>query len=79
MASLNQIIRERKSVVQGLKKALRLIDTQVELSERLISRILSRRLKVPELADLGKLAGYASSLNQALRVYVALVGRGFPI
>lgn len=79
MASLNVVIRERRSVVRELKKTMKLVDSQVELSERLISRILSRRLKVPELADLAKLGDYANSLNQALRVYVSRLGRGFPV
>lgn len=79
MASINQVIRERKKVVANLKRSLKIVDSVLEKMERRQNSILSRKLKVPELEDLSFLASLARSLEQALRQYVNLVSRGFPI
>lgn len=79
MASINQVIRERKKVIRNLKKALKMVDSRLEMMERRQNSILSRRLKVPELEDLAYLASQSRDLEQALRQYVLLVNRGFPI
>lgn len=79
MASINQVIRERKKVVQNLKRSLRIADSILEKMERRQNSILSRKLKVPELEDLVFLATRARELSAALRQYVSLVSRGFPI
>lgn len=79
MASINQVIRERKKTVRNLKQSLRVVDSKLEVMERRQNSILSRKLKVPELDDLAFLAGKARELDQALRLYVTQVNRGFPI
>lgn len=79
MASINQVIRERKKVVSNLKRSLKTVDSILELMERRQNSILSRKLKVPELEDLAYLAAKSRELDQALRQYVNQVNRGFPI
>lgn len=79
MASINQLIRDRKKVVSNLKRQLKVVDTVLEVMERRQNLILSRRLKVPELEDLAFLAQKSRELEAALRQYASLVSRGFPI
>lgn len=79
MASINQVIRERKKVVSNLKRSLKVVDSILEKMERRQNSILSRKLKVPELEDLAFLAGKSRELESALRQYVNQVNRGFPI
>lgn len=79
MASINQVIRERKKVVRGLKQKLRIVDSVLEVMERRQNSILSRKLKVPEVQDLAFLAQQARSLDAALRVYLAQLNRGWPV
>lgn len=79
MASINQVIRERKKVIGNLKKSLKIVDSLLEKMERRQNSILSRKLKVPELEDLAFLASKSRELDAALRQYVQQVNRGFPI
>ena len=79
MASINLVIRDRKRVVRVLKQKLKIADSYLEKIERRQNSMLSRKLKVPELSDLTFLAQQARFLNQALRVYLEILGRGFPI
>ncbi len=79
MASINQVIRERKKLISNAKKSLKVVDSLLETMERRQNSILSRKLKVPEYDDLAFLAGKARELEQALRQYSSLVSRGYPI
>lgn len=79
MGTLNQIIRERKKVMRQLKVLLKKVDSPLEMQERLIDRILQRKLKVPELSDLATLARQSGIMAAALRVYLQALNRGFPV
>lgn len=79
MASLNQVIRERKIVFRVLKRSLKQVDSELEKAERLINRVLSRKSKVPELADLESLANFAGTTNSLMRDFINVVGMGFPV
>lgn len=79
MATLNQTIRERKKVFANLKKALKIVDSVLERQERLIGRVLQRKLKVPEVSDLATLAQWNLDLNGALRDYTRILKSGYPI
>lgn len=78
MATLNQIVRERKKAVQNLRKALRLVDSPQEKLERLLRRISQRRYKVPEENDLAKAAVLANEIVNALETFLAVLRAGFP-
>lgn len=72
MASINQIGRARKQIVRGLVRELKAVDTQVEVTERFLRRILSRKRDVPSDSDLERfldqartLAGLLDSLSKA--------------
>ena len=77
MASLTQVIRERKLVIRNLKKSLKVVDSNLELAERLISRILQRKLKVPEVSDLAILADYARQMSAGLSSYLKILNQGY--
>ncbi|MBA7709698.1 hypothetical protein ES703_118620 [subsurface metagenome] len=79
MATLNQIIRERRLVFADLKKLIKVVDSAGERSERLVNRVLSRRLKVPEYSDLSKVLSHVSEQEKGLRSLVGVLRAGFPV
>lgn len=79
MATLNQVIRERKKKFVLLRRMMRSIDTQVEKSQRLITRVLSRKSKVPEASDLLELVKLARELDTLLDSYIGEAGSSFPV
>lgn len=54
--TLRQLIAERKSYLRELKARLKDCDTALERLERKYKQLISRKEKVPELADMEKLA-----------------------
>lgn len=68
--TLNQVIRARRSVLTQLGKLLRTVDTAQEKSERRIKRLKSRKVKVPEIADLDVLVQEAQTIDRAMDAYV---------
>lgn len=77
--TLNQLIRERKAFVRILAGKMKEVDSAVERAERLLKRISSRKLKVPEAGDLDKLGQFAQELELPFRAYIALLAGGFPV
>jgi len=78
MATLNQIVKDRKQVVRNLKKVLKLLDTPQEKLERHLTRILRRRYKVPEESDLAKIAEYSNEMANGLEAFLQVLRAGFP-
>lgn len=79
MATLNQIIRERKRIMLVLKRLLKACDTEVEKAERLIDRVLQRKSKVPEVSDLLELVKFARAADSAIATFLQEAGQGFPV
>lgn len=79
MATLNQIIRERRAVMQDLKRLVKAVDSAGERAERYVSRVLSRRSKVPEVVDLMKILDHASDQEKNLRDLLLALRAGFPV
>jgi len=73
MASLSEIIKQRKAVLRQLDQSLRSVDSQVEKSQRKIKALRSRKTKVPEVADMQVLIQYARELEQSLSSYASKI------
>jgi len=69
MASLNELIRIRKSALREVDRSLKSLDTLVEKSQRTIKRLRSRKVKVPEVADLERLITEASKMDTSMTDY----------
>ncbi len=78
MATLNQIIKDRKLAIRNLQKALRLVDAPQEKIERLLRRLIQRRYKVPEESDLAKVGELANQVVNSMSVFLELLRAGFP-
>lgn len=70
MATLSQIVKDRKSALRQLSQLLKVVDTEVELQQRLIARLRSRKIKLPEVADLQKLTAIAGKMDASFGAYV---------
>lgn len=66
MATLREIINERKEGIVEIRKALRDVDTQIEKTQRIIQRILNRKKAVPESQDLATIVSGIRLIDQAL-------------
>lgn len=64
--TINEIIRERKKSLRDLKRSLRAVDSSLEKQERKINQQISRRIKVPELADLEEIINMTKDLDNNL-------------
>lgn len=62
MATVNQVVRERRLVWRALKRQLKATDSALEKLERLQNRVLARKRKAPEIEDLQE----AVTLHRAL-------------
>lgn len=77
--SLVRIIADRRAYVRHLKRLEKAVDTQLEKAERKINQILSRKIKVPEEADLEAISVFVRDMvAQAVELARALE-TGFPL
>lgn len=63
--TFNQAVRERKRVVRVVKSQLRGLDTQLEMTQRTINRLLARKRKLPELNDLEGIVEMVQAMGTA--------------
>lgn len=78
MPSVNQVVRERKLVWRGMKRQLKQVDSVLERLERLQNRVIARKRKAPELADLQKAIGETRSLQTEVDRYARILAAGYP-
>lgn len=76
MATINQLRRERLAFFAELKRALRDVDSAIESNERLINRVLGRRLNVPEQTDYEKFVSGLTATIQAIAALERVVQTG---
>jgi hypothetical protein len=76
--TVSQLIKERKKYLRVLKNQMRYIDSNQEKSERLLKRLLQRKLKVPEESDLAVLVDQAQLIAGALQTYLSYLQAGYP-
>ncbi len=66
VASLNQIGRDRKAALREIDRLLRTVDSKVELLQRLLKRLRSRKLLVPELEEFNKIGLATQDMEKSL-------------
>jgi len=78
MATLNEVIRVRRVVIKNLRNRLKAVDSNLEISERLLKRIASRKRNVPTQVDLATLSKQLVAIADALGNYENVLKQGFP-
>ena len=73
MATINEIRRERRKAYFEIRRQAKAIDTRVEALRRQINRIISRKTKVPEAADLEETYAKLQGVNQTMNEFVKLM------
>jgi hypothetical protein len=63
-STINEVRRERHQALRTLKRYARGVDTGVEALQRLLERVLSRKLKIPESKDLVELEAIATAIDR---------------
>ena len=79
-STINEVRRERRAAIRGLKREVRGLDTVVELLQRRLQAILLRKTKIPEVTDLTDIDAIASEIgkrHQQLERGIAAVGDVF--
>lgn len=79
MATLNQIIAERRKFVSELNRLWRGVDTAGELIQRKLRSMRVRKRKVPEEDDLTMLAGRLRDTVSAENEFRKVLDRGYPL
>lgn len=64
-STINELIRQRKSIFRDLKRSMRTVDTFQESAQRLINRVLSRRRSIPDYNDYIELVGKCRETESA--------------
>lgn len=82
MGSLTEIRANRLRVLRDLRRAQKEVDTRVEKLERLLIRLLGRKLKLPQFEDLEVIIGLMQEIDVATSAMVqagqnALIGFRF--
>jgi uncharacterized protein YoxC len=75
--SLNQLVRERRKVLDELNRKLRTVDSSLELQQRIIKRILARKNKLPEVTDLSQLSTELDVMVKAVAEYNKVLTAGY--
>jgi uncharacterized protein YoxC len=75
--SINQLVRERRKVLDELKRKLRTVDSSLELQQRYLDRVLARKNKLPEVSDLNYLANELNNMVKALTEYNTFLNKGY--
>lgn len=69
MGSLTEIRQNRMRVLRDLRRAQKALDSQIEVLERFLKRLLERKIKLPQLEDLEKVFEMIATIdgfNEAL-------------
>lgn len=74
MATINELRRQRIAAFKDLRAKLRTADSSLEVAERFINSILSRKNKIPTADDLKKITGFLQSLDQNVNTVINLIG-----
>lgn len=71
MGSLTEIRANRIRVLKDVRRFQKALDTEVEKLERLLLRLLKRKLKLPQLEDLKIILEMVKKINQAMDLLMA--------
>ena len=69
MATLNELLRQRKSVLKQLLAEMKTVDGRQEILQRDLRRLINRKNKVPEVGDLSRITAETTALDQSLSVF----------
>lgn len=73
MATLQEVVRERRGQLKALLLASRKLDAAQEMLERECKRLVNRKQSVPEVSDAARLISMATKVNQELGNMVQLL------
>lgn len=76
MATINELTRERKKVASALRRELRDIKAKLEKSDRFLTRMISRRTKIPDQSDLMTLVDLYSEAAREFDEYLKMLEDG---
>ena len=68
MGSLAEIRADRLRVLKDLRRAEKELDTRLEVLERLLKRLIERKLKLPQMEDLAKILDLVKEVDQQMSV-----------
>jgi len=68
MGSLAEIRADRVRVLKDLRRAEKELDTRIEVLERLLKRLIERKLKLPQMEDLARILDLVTECDQAMSV-----------
>ena len=71
MGSLTEIRADRIRVLRHLRASEKELDTQVEVLERFLKRLIERKLKLPQLEDLTRILDMVKECDGAMNKLVA--------
>jgi len=74
MATLAEVVRERRGQLKSLMLASRKLDAAQETLEREVKRLVTRKTSVPEVSDADRLISMAQAINSQLGNMVSLIG-----
>lgn len=77
--SLVRLIADRRAYIRYLRRLEKAVDTQLEKAERKIKQILSRKIKVPEEADLEAISVHVRDMVAAAVELARALEQGFPL
>lgn len=77
--SINEAVRERRGLLQELQKALKAVDTELEVSERLLHRLRTRKRKILSESDFNAVVEGAMRIEGLFTVYAEKVKAGITI
>jgi len=79
MSDINVVRRERRAVLQAAYRALRPVDTQVELLQRLLKRLLGRGKKIPTATEYNAILENSQRLDNEFDKFVRVLRAGLRI
>ena len=79
MSDINTVRRERKAVLKAAYQALRPVDTQIELLQRYLTRLLGRAKQIPTATEFNAILENSQRLDDAFDDFVKVLRAGLRI
>ena len=79
MSDINRVRIERRSVLQSAYRQLRPVDTQIELLQRLLKRLLGRSRNIPTATEFNAILENSQRLDNEFDKFVRILRAGLRI
>ena len=79
MSDINQIRKERLLVLRAAQRALKAVDTQVELLQRLLTRLVDRKRKIVTESEFNAIIENSQRLEGLLDDWIKVLRDGLRI